>query len=185
MNPPNLSRRQVLAVAACACCPCLAVRDSRAAQPAAGAGPSLTAPCGIYCGACPALIASLAPGKKRSDKPCHGCWSQAYPPGYASKCAVRKCARTKKVQSCGQCKRYPCELLPPLFNDQPKYGLREKYLNAVRDRGLDAWLADQKKRWTCAKCGKGFGYGDKQCPSCGGDILTDAAEFAAFKPGRT
>jgi len=184
MNKMNLSRRQFLAtggaVAACACCPCRVARGAVVATPAADLQPSLVAACGIYCGACPAQIASLK-AKTHSEVKCLGCWNQKHPSAYAPKCAVRKCAKLKHVQSCGACQSYPCNLIAPLFNDKPKYGLREKYLNAVRDQGLEPWLADQKKRWTCGKCGKSFGYGDKQCPACGGQILTDAEEFAEFK----
>ena len=189
MSKTNLSRRQFLAtssaVAACACCPCFVARGAVVAAPVADLQPSLVAACGIYCGACPAQIASLKAGAKQSDIKCLGCWNQKHAPAYAPKCAVRKCAKLKKLQSCGQCKEYPCKLIPPLFNDKPKYGLREKNLNAVRDQGLDIWLAEQKKRWTCEKCGKSFGYGDKQCPACGGKIFTDAEEFAAFKQKKT
>ncbi len=187
MNKAGWSRRQFFvtgsAAVVCACCTCRVARG--AVAPAADAQPALVAACGIYCGACPALGASLKAGAKRSDIKCLGCWNPKHAPSYAPKCAVRKCAKLKKVQSCGQCKDYPCKLIPPLFNDKPKYGLREKNLNAVRDQGLEVWLADQKKRWTCGTCGKGFGYGDKQCPSCSGKILTDAEEFAAFKQKKT
>jgi len=179
MNKKSLSRRQFLVTSGTAaagiCCPCLTARGAIGAQPA------LVAACGIYCGACPALISSLKAAQNHGAVKCFGCWNQKHPPSHAGKCAVRKCAQTKKVQSCGQCQSYPCKLIAPLFNDKPKYGLREKYLNAVRDQGLDVWLADQKKRWTCQKCGKGFGYGDKQCPSCGEKIFTDAEEFVAFQ----
>lgn len=185
MSQAQLSRRQFLAAggaaAACACCPCLVARGATATPPAADLQPSLVAACGIYCGACPAQSASLKAIQTHGDIKCLGCWNQKHSPAYAPKCAVRKCAQARKIQSCGQCKDYPCALLPPLFNDKPKYGLREKNLNAVRDRGLDAWLADQKQRWTCTKCGKSFGYGDKQCPACGGKILTDTEEFTVFK----
>ena len=185
MSKPRLSRRQFLAagsaVTACACCPCHAATRPGPAGAAADLQPSPVAACGIYCGACPQMIASLKPGAKRDEIKCLGCWNVKHPPEYAHKCAVRKCARTRNVQSCGQCKSYPCKLIPPLFNEKPKYGLREKYLNAVRDQGLAPWLAAQKKRWTCEKCGKGFGYGDRQCPSCGGAVLTDEQEFASFR----
>ncbi len=188
MNKTNLSRRQFFttggAFAACACCPCFVVRGAVVAAPAADAQPSLVAACGIYCGACPALITSLK-ARTHSDIKCLGCWSPKKPSSYAPKCAVRTCAKLKKIQSCGECPSYPCPLIPPLFNDKPKYGLREKNLNAVRDRGLAPWLAGQKQRWTCEKCGKTFAYGDKQCPSCGGQILTDATEFAEFKKKKT
>ena len=185
MSQTKLSRRQFLAaggaVAACVCCPCSGARGAVAAAPAADLQPSLVSACGIYCGACLALSASLKAAKNHGEIKCLGCWNQQHPSAYAPKCAVRKCAQAKHVQSCGECKDYPCPLIAPLFNDKPKYGLREKTLNAVHAQGLAPWLAGQKQRWTCAKCGQSFGYGDKQCPACGGKVLTDAEEFAEFK----
>ena len=187
MSKQNLSRREFLAtggaVAAGVWCTCRGARGAVASS-SSDTQPALVAACGIYCGACPALIASLK-AKTHSDIKCLGCWSTKKPSPYAPKCVVRKCAQTKHVQSCGECKEYPCQLIPPLINDKPKYGLREKNLNAVHDQGLEPWLAGQKKRWTCEKCGKSFGYGDKQCPACGGQILTDATEFAEFKKKKT
>ena len=38
-----------------------------------------------------------------------------------------------------------------------------------------------KTRWTCPTCQTPFGYGMKTCGQCGGKIVTDAEEFAAFK----
>ena len=184
MSKTKWSRRDFLAtggaVAACVCGTCRGARGAVVATSATEAQPALVAACGIYCGACPALVASLK-AKTHSDLKCLGCWSPKKPSPYAPKCAVRKCAKSKNLKSCGECKDYPCKLIPPLFNDKPKYGLREKYLNDVRDQGLEPWLAEQKQRWICGKCGKTFAYGDKQCPSCGGKIFTDAEEFAAFK----
>lgn len=185
MKTSGVSRREFLAAggvaAACICCPGRQARGAVKPPSAAGLEPSLVSACGIYCGACPAMMASTKPGIKTSEIKCLGCWNTKHEPGHASKCEVRKCAKRNNVRSCGQCRSYPCKLIPPLFNEKPKYGLREKNLNEVRDRGLEAWLASQKKRWTCPACGKPFGHGATSCPSCGGRVLTDAEEFAAFK----
>ena len=91
------------------------------------------------------------------------------------------CAQSLKLPSCGLCKRYPCDKIKAFFNETPKYGLREKYLNAVRDKGLPAWLAEMKTRWTCKKCGAAFGYCMTTCKTCGAKVWSDADEFAEFK----
>jgi hypothetical protein len=139
--------------------------------------------CGIYCGACPALVEGTI-SKKSSDIKCLGCRSTKKAPGYAPKCEVRKCAKSKQLQSCGLCKSYPCDKIKAFFNDKPKYGLREKYLNTVRDKGLKAWLEEMKTRWTCQKCQTPFGYGMKTCKKCGEKVYSDEEEFDEFKKGK-
>lgn len=137
--------------------------------------------CGIYCAACPALMSSQA-AKNSSEIKCLGCKSTKKPPTY--KCEVKKCAKSKQLQSCGLCKSYPCAKITSMFNDQPKYGLREKYLNTIRDKGLPAWLAEMKERWACPKCKTPFGYGMTACSKCKEKVYSDAEEFAEFKKAK-
>jgi len=136
--------------------------------------------CGLYCGACSALLNSKK-AKRQADVKCLGCKSAQKPPPYRTKCAVRKCAIEKKVVSCGVCKEYPCAKFNTLRGDKPKYGLREKYLNEIRANGHAKWLADMKTRWTCAKCSTPFAYDMATCPKCGAKVYSDAEEFEAYK----
>ena len=186
MNSGNLARRTFLGVtgkAAVGVAACRCMCGEACAETGARSDACVDAICGIYCGACPALMESLA-AKTASEVKCLGCRSSKKIPGYAPKCEVRKCAKSKQLQSCGLCKSYPCEKIKALFNDKPKYGLREKYLNAIHDKGLPAWLAEMKERWTCKKCGTAFGYGMTVCKKCGEKIYSDAEEFAEFKKKR-
>jgi len=189
MQKKAVDRRRFLSivghVSACAavgCCFC----DANAAETAPGSvvlEPCVDAICGIYCGACPAALASRT-AKTPAEAKCLGCRSTKKIPGYAPQCEVRKCAKAKHLQSCGLCKSYPCKKIAAFFNETPKYGLREKYLNTVRDQGLAAWLAEMKTRWTCKKCGAAFGYGMTTCKACGEKIYSDAEEFAEFKKSK-
>ena len=88
------------------------------------------------------------------------------------------------LQSCGLCKHYPCDKIKEMFNETPKYGLREKYLNTIRDKGLPAWLEEMKTRWTCKSCKTPFGYGMKTCKKCGEKVWSDAEEFEEFKKAK-
>lgn len=151
--------------------------------PSSGSGPAgacVDAVCGIYCGACGGLMASMT-AKRQSEIKCLGCRSTRKAPAYAPTCAVRKCARAKKLESCGLCKSYPCTKIKAMFNDTPKYGLREKYLNAIRDKGRQAWLDEMKTRWTCKSCQTPFGYGMTTCKKCGEKVYSDAEELSDFK----
>ncbi|MDD4873079.1 MAG: DUF3795 domain-containing protein [Kiritimatiellae bacterium] len=181
MKKSGVSRRQFLGTAGKTAVALTACRWMCGEVCAAKASDAcVDAICGIYCGACPALMDSVN-AKRSSEIKCLGCRSTKKMPGYAPKCEVRKCAKVKKVQSCGLCKSYPCDKIKPFFLSQPKYGLREKYLNMVRDKGLEWWLEEMKTRWACKKCSTPFGYGMKTCKKCGEKVYSDAEEFEEFK----
>jgi len=148
--------------------------------------PAVTPPfavCGIYCGACGAFLGG-GKAKKAATSRCLGCNSTRKAPSHAAKCEVRHCAHARKQDSCGLCSNYPCDKIKAFFKDQPKYGLREKYLNTVRDQGLPSWLAEQKKRWTCAECQTPFSYDASTCSKCGAKVYSAAQEYAEFKQGK-
>lgn len=180
----NISRRKFLDATGkavfCACAARCLLSEDATALPAAE---DPDAYCGIYCGACPALLDSKK-AKRQADVKCLGCKSTQKPPAYRNKCAVRKCASEKKLASCGLCKEFPCPKFEGFFNDKPKYGLREKYLKEIRAKGHAKWLAEAKTRWTCPKCKTPFGYGMTTCPKCGEKIQTDVEEFEAYKQSK-
>lgn len=79
---------------------------------------------------------------------CPGCRSG----GGFPHCRIRECARSRGVDACPFCEEYPCELLsvpasayPTLLPDGKR----------MREKGLDAWLEEQRER---AK--SGFVYAD-------------------------
>lgn len=176
----GLSRRQFLgttgkAVIAVAACKWMCAEACAATQPDACAD----AICGIYCGACSLQMESVS-----SENKCLGCRSTTKAPAYAPQCEVKKCAEAKQLQSCGLCKTYPCEKIQAFFKDQPIYGLREKNLNTIRDKGRQAWLNEQKARWTCQNCKAPFCYGTKACKKCGEKVYSDEEEFEDFKKAK-
>ena len=141
----------------------------------------MIAPCGLYCGACSAMLKSLK-AERTSDVVCLGCLSSKGGE-YTKKCEIRKCAKRKKVTSCGECDDYPCEKISEFTKqgaDNPKYALRKKYLDEVDKNGLQAWSREQEKRWTCTQCREPFGYDDDKCPKCGADVHSAREELAEF-----
>ena len=77
MRESRVARREFLGTAGraavgVAACRCLC-GEARAA--AAGADACVDAICGIYCGACPALMESRG-AKSSKDIKCLGCWNQ-------------------------------------------------------------------------------------------------------------
>ena len=135
--------------------------------------------CGDYCGACSVMIESEKAAKK-ADIKCYGC-KQNKPNGGPGGCQIKQCAVKKGVSSCVKCKEYPCEKLRKYHNTskskqdntKPGYTLLAAYnLERIKEVGATKWLAEQKERWTCAKCKARFSWKDQKCPKCGCEILT-------------
>lgn len=40
-------------------------------------------------------------------------------------------------------------------------------LRMIRENGMDAFLEQEKKNWTCPNCGKAFSVHNRNCPHCG------------------
>lgn len=92
-------------------------------------------------------------GLARPDGACLGCRAGGGPP--SPFCKIRECARKRKVEVCPFCSDFPCRLIGRLA---------QSYVTLIADGkrmkklGLDAWVAEQKKR---AKTG--FCYVDIRC----------------------
>lgn len=95
--------------------------------------PTHLAYCGFDCSMCPVYIATKthdmisieALRAKFSTKDhiltddelhCHGCKSNLSEiHAFCANCEFRICAMSKKVDSCGQCRQYPCALIDERF----------------------------------------------------------------------
>jgi len=120
---------------------------------------ALLAYCGLYCGACSFKLARdtndmehvrRMPARYDAHKhtlpeACPGCRLE----NQCGPCAIRDCARGKALDHCGQCRDFPCERLLQFSRDGvPHHGASLANLEAVAALGAEAWLEDQKARWT-------------------------------------
>ncbi|NLG79739.1 MAG: DUF3795 domain-containing protein [Firmicutes bacterium] len=131
--------------------------------------------CGLYCGACDTLLANeegrlglLARKCKMSVEAltCRGCKS-----GVASvwcmKCEIRRCALARRVEFCFECADYPCDRLRAFAADsRAHHSVVLKNLEAIRVKGVAAWLEEQKSRWSCPQCGTRSSWYDRRCRRC-------------------
>ncbi len=111
--------------------------------------PSLIAPCGINCALCLAY--------QRTKNHCPGCRDDsASESEYRKRCILKNCE--KRLQNgwedCSPCE-HPCARLKQL---DKRY--RTKYetklvdnLAYIRGNGMNAFLLQQTKQWTCPTCG--------------------------------
>jgi hypothetical protein len=143
--------------------------------------------CGLYCGACPVLLASengeleaLAQSFKMSadDLRCYGCKSDTVAV-FCRECKMKNCAQQKQYEFCHQCADLPCQDLITFTNDEryPYHPLVLKNLAAIRQHDLDAWLQAQDQRWRCSVCGTKFAWRDEVCRKCGEPVASYKADL--------
>jgi hypothetical protein len=73
--------------------------------------------CGVYCGACPVMLATKA-GKIDDAQQCYGCKSEK-PTGFCATCGIKACAQRKGYEFCDQCNELKtCELMQKFVSDQ-------------------------------------------------------------------
>ena len=110
----------------------------------------LIAPCGMNCGVCFAHL--------RKERKCSGCHGDNTNKSASNiKCIIRNCEMIKINQSgfCFECVKYPCKRLKQLDKRyRTKYAMSMiENLESIKGIGLSAFLANEKDRWHCAKCG--------------------------------
>lgn len=93
--------------------------------------------CGSICDNCKFF-------KGVKEPKCLGCLSCAGKP-FWGKCNVAECAINKKIEHCGLCADFPCELLPKQFDPNNPRGKEEAIFRighlAIRAKiGTEQWL---------------------------------------------
>ncbi|MFA5070299.1 MAG: DUF3795 domain-containing protein [Patescibacteria group bacterium] len=118
--------------------------------------PLLISPCGMNCSLCAWYLAMANNTKKKGVKIsyCPGCRIKKKFCGHI----MKKCSfyKNKKIDACYECKKMPCRVLKRLDNRYTKkYHMsmieNNKY---IKKYGLKKFLAWQKKKWACPKCGE-------------------------------
>jgi hypothetical protein len=124
--------------------------------------------CGLYCGACPMLLATKA---GTAEHPCCGCKTDRNPE-WCAECGLKACARRKGVEYCSACAEFPCADLEA-FKTSAEYPYHSEvydYLKVIAAEGKPAWLEKMKVRWSCPSCGREAGWWDLACGTCGAEL---------------
>jgi len=135
--------------------------------------------CGLYCGACPILAANergdeewiKKAAEMKKCKPeelrCLGCKTEVTAV-FCTDCKMRPCAREKGLEFCFECDEFPCSTLMAFRKDaSPHHSIVIKNLEAIREKGVEEWLKDERSRWSCPGCGKRFTWYGEVCSECG------------------
>lgn len=132
--------------------------------------------CGLYCGACPNLLATKTGS---GTNPCCGCKSEL-PTGFCATCGIKACAAQKGYEFCNECVELnTCEMMQNFLNDKnwPYQQSVIKNMEVIRQDGLSNWVAAQEQRWRCANCGSSHSWWNETCPQCGQAVASYKAEL--------
>lgn len=122
------------------------------------------APCGINCGTCLAFL--------RTKNRCDGCWSaDASKRHYCSVCRIKNCELLNQTETkfCYECNKFPCQRLKQL-DKRYRLGYNISLINnliSIKEKGIQHYLEDEKKKWTCPYCKSDLCVHRNTCPTCG------------------
>ena len=89
-------------------------------------------------------------------------------------CSIVNCEFLDKTETgfCYDCDKYPCARLKRLDKRyRTNYRMSMiKNLENIKNRGLEKFLIDEEKRWTCKVCGSGLCVHRDSCLNCKTEI---------------
>ncbi len=126
----------------------------------------LIAPCGMNCAICSKYL-SYKNNLNRSQ--CNGCRSRNKRCEYLfAKCSGINNSSATNAVLCFKCDQYPCKQLLRMDN---RY--RKNYQMSVLDNlefinkhGINEFIKDQYKKYSCSKCGRLISIHNRKCFNC-------------------
>lgn len=128
-------------------------------------GHGMLAPCGMNCMVCYKHV-----GTHQYAKPCDGCRKEdGDKPESCRKCKIKDCAGAAGHAHCSACEAFPCKLIGNLDRSyRERYGVSLiENGKSAKKKGIADFLAEDRARWTCGKCGGAFSLHDGVCSDCG------------------
>ena len=127
----------------------------------------MVAPCGLDCSLCKLALSET--------NPCPGCLgpNENKPAFCAEQCSIVLCRKRKdnRYRYCDECPDYPCkDVLEKENRYSSKYPLYEspgKNLREIRELGMDKFLKNERRQWTCKDCGSVICVHTGICSGCG------------------
>jgi hypothetical protein len=125
--------------------------------------------CGLNCAKCDIHAAGHGNEKKRNEiiewfkkernrtlEPeqvrCEGCRGPLNA-HWSDDCKMMLCAKRKEMQYCFQCEDFPCAIVDGFALDgAPHHRRTVENAKRMREIGLDAWIAEQKRKGQCLFC---------------------------------
>jgi hypothetical protein len=124
------------------------------------------ATCGMNCTVCYKHI-----GTRKHTEPCVGCLKDNLnKPEHCRKCNIKSCVQSKNFIHCFECNDFPCKLIKNLEKSYIKRYSTSLIENSriAKEKGISAFLENDRRKWTCADCGDVFSLHDGVCSECNG-----------------
>ena len=126
----------------------------------------MIAPCGLDCSIC--FQAQI------EENPCPGCNGpdENKPEFCAKRCGIILCQKRRGngYKYCDECSDYPCEdVMEKETRYTSQYPVKEsplENLRMIRELGMEAFLEQERQRWSCEKCGKPICVHTGICSGC-------------------
>ena len=140
---------------------------------------TLIDPCGMNCGICTGYLAGKYDMASQGVKmrTCAGCRAKRNNPcAFVKKCELLK---SKKVQYCYECTKFPCESLKRLdirYKQHYHMGEIENHI-FLKENGMEKFLEREEEKWKCPECGGVISCHDGICYGCGVEKLKVLDDF--------
>jgi len=124
----------------------------------------MLAPCGMNCTVCYKHV-----GVRKYGKPCEGCLKgDSGKPEHCRKCNIKSCVQEKGYTHCFECTDFPCKLIKNIEKSYNKrYGTSlVENSRMAKEKGIAAFLEQDRQKWICSKCGGAFSLHDGACSEC-------------------
>lgn len=123
----------------------------------------LIAICGMNCHLCLAY--------RREKNGCLGCRAKiGLRLEHCNSCKIRNCeeALSRKLTFCFSCASYPCQRIKHIdkrYRTKYRMSMIEN-LDFIKHFGINEFLSNEEKKWTCPKCGQILCVHRPQCLYC-------------------
>jgi len=121
----------------------------------------IIAPCGMNCGVCIAYL--------RTKNRCSGCNGSIEDKTKSRlTCKIKNCNKLDS-KLCFTCSNFPCKLINHIDKRyRAKYHMSMiENLQNIQRLGLNRFLINEKRRWTCSNCGGAICVHKGCCSNCG------------------
>lgn len=131
----------------------------------------MIAPCGLDC--------SICWKSHEGDTPCPGCLApttEGKSPFCATKCRIIRCENllANGWRFCDECPDFPCEDCEEretrYMNNYPRKESPYGNIRSIREKGMAAFLEEERAAWTCEKCGGVISVHTGECTTCGTQV---------------
>ena len=132
----------------------------------------MIAPCGLDCALCSRHL--------KEENPCMGCNGpdECKPDCCRIDCAIVHCAVRRALPGgfCDGCEKFPCkDIMEKEIRYSNAYPMVETpigNLAYIREFGMNKFIQQEKRRWSCPECGAVICVHDGICSGCGGEYTT-------------